>query len=596
MVAELPSRFKFKKTLHESSFGSVLVVWDVQAKKDVVIKRFDPEHHAAYLREVSAGFGLKHQSLVYCLETFYLEDNTGCLVFEYFPQGNLLQYMNTVGQLSVPEAIQCLKSLLSALIYLHESGRIHCDIKPSNIFLRSSSVKAFEFVLGDFGVACSAREAQLQRYAAGSPAYTAPERLIGGFEPNSDLYSLGILGYELLVGVRPFQGSVDEIRRAHNAKQPDLSKVSCQAMRDFLASLLAKSQMARMPTARLAYRVLTQVEAGVKYQRIAEGGTKRRAVMLAKSRSPIRSLSAKSKGSVDAVSRNGRKGSAQNWQRVSAFLLESAPRSLMLVEVEGVPLVGAQYDNHMEFYDLLGSLVPNLTIVGTLHQLGPGAEQILYYAAYSVLSLALATGERRCLLSDCHDLRAFAWRDGTLAWCDTRAWHLQGVQADQLVDRPMHQYAFSPLACVMGPQKFLLTDGVMNQTLILLDLLQACERKWHVDGPIMAVAPSASSALALTLGTDQSLGQSLWYIDYHEGCRQMPLTFRPTSACVVGDSLWLHEQASQTIFRVTQRMCVEPIGRGINGASHLAVDAQARTLAMLATIEKQHYEVRVWQR
>ena len=89
----------------------------------------------------------------------------------------------------------CLHDILNVLIYLHALNRIHCDIKPENIFLRPKLDGQFEFVLGDLGAACFIREAREGQHVIGTPAYIAPERIRNQFFFNSDLYSLGVVAF-----------------------------------------------------------------------------------------------------------------------------------------------------------------------------------------------------------------------------------------------------------------------------------------------------------------------------------------------------------------------------------------------------------------
>lgn len=581
MVENLPQRYTYQDTIHESTFGSVYLGWDETAHRQVVIKRFEPEHHAAYLKEISAGFGLEHPHLAFCVDTFYLQDNTGCLVFEYYPQGTLLKQLESAGRLGVPEVVTCLKSVLSALMYLHELGRIHCDIKPSNIFLKLTATKKYHYALGDFGVACFAREVQNQRYTAGSPAYTAPERLLGGFEPNSDLYSLGILGYELMVGARPFDGSVDEIRHAHNAKRADLEKIACDPMRDFIGSLLAKSQLERMPTARLAYRVLSQVEEAIKHHSISRGV---RPWHMPKTAKPM------------SVVRHTTDSGHCGWGRVGSFLLAAEPRGVMVLELDGLVVVGAQYDNHLEFYDLQGVLLPDLTVIGTHHQFVSGSNHVAYYSAQTIQYFDMESTARKTIVQPCRDLRAFAVNQGTVAWCDGTAWHLQSPGTLHQVDLRMHQYALAPIAHVLNNNAFLLTDGVMNQELLLWHAEQESQRVWTFDGPIFAVAVGRSSALVLTMGTNQTHGQFLWRVAFDAEPKKVALPFSIKSACVSGEFFWVQAADSGEIFCVEQDETVTTSGIKTSSATHLGVDAGEQFLAAVVAVEKQHCEVRVWQR
>jgi serine/threonine-protein kinase len=167
-----------------------------------------------FAQEVALSLTLNHANLVRGLSG-RPEGEGAFLALEYFEEGTLEDSLKK-GPLSLEVATECLAQIAQALIYLHDRGIIHQDVKPSNIF-----IDGLLFKLGDFGVA-KTRENPKPLERAGSPFYMAPELFRGEpATPASDAYSFGVMAFELLVGKRPFTGeTIEEITYAHLHKMP----------------------------------------------------------------------------------------------------------------------------------------------------------------------------------------------------------------------------------------------------------------------------------------------------------------------------------------------------------------------------------------
>src|SRR5512139_3404459 len=152
-----------------------------------------------------------------------LLDSDRYLVMEYIKGPSLLKYLNSLHekdkQLDFPQVVRFMNSMTSALQYAHDSGVIHRDIKPGNILLssRSSDIVLgkelpddFEPVLTDFGLVRfidSSQHTTGSGAIAGTPAYMSPEQARGELtDGRTDVYSLGIVLYEILAGHLPFEG------------------------------------------------------------------------------------------------------------------------------------------------------------------------------------------------------------------------------------------------------------------------------------------------------------------------------------------------------------------------------------------------------
>src|SRR6476469_5943691 len=210
--------------------SSVFIARDNSLGRDVVVKVLPYELAATvsverFKREIMLSAALQHPHIVPVLSagetTFDADDPAGIRLpffIKPFVEGESLRTRLARGPVSVREAVSILKDVARALVYAHGRGVIHRDIKPDNILLSGGSA-----TVTDFGVAkaiTASREGNkpqpqtrsgtitLVGTSIGTPAYMAPEHAAG--DPNTDhradLYALGIVGYEMLVGTPPFHG------------------------------------------------------------------------------------------------------------------------------------------------------------------------------------------------------------------------------------------------------------------------------------------------------------------------------------------------------------------------------------------------------
>jgi tRNA A-37 threonylcarbamoyl transferase component Bud32 len=199
-------RFVRQRALGSGAFGKVLRAYDLELGIEVAIKRasrgahYDPAVRQQLLQaartEIAAASRLDHPGIarVYGLLAVAGGDT---LVIEEFVEGRTLRQTMEAG-LDPARALTLLSRIAFALAAVHGAGVIHRDLKPDNIVLRGGEAP----VLIDFGVAllASARE----QPGVGTPAYMAPEQRHGRrVDARADLYALGVIAYELLMGARP---------------------------------------------------------------------------------------------------------------------------------------------------------------------------------------------------------------------------------------------------------------------------------------------------------------------------------------------------------------------------------------------------------
>lgn len=194
--------------------GSAIVYWarDRALLRDVAIKvvrpRFagsDDEAIARLEREARTVARLQHPNIVTVHAVRRLDDGGVALIMQLVPGRTLKQAIQEDGPFDAERAERVLRDVAEALAFAHAHGVVHRDVKPENVFLDSSTGRA---MLSDFGIAHSKEydvRLTMTGAAIGTPAYMAPEQIDGGpANARSDLYSLGLVAWEMLTGVRPW--------------------------------------------------------------------------------------------------------------------------------------------------------------------------------------------------------------------------------------------------------------------------------------------------------------------------------------------------------------------------------------------------------
>ncbi|MEB3293073.1 MAG: serine/threonine-protein kinase [Synechococcales bacterium] len=209
------SNYRLLGLVGRGQFGRVSCAIHRQTGQLVALKELDqqfPTHQ--FLRELRFLLTLQHPNIVTCWACEH--STTGrYLVTDYCEGGTLRQLMDQLESLPTAIALEMIVQILAGLDHAHHLNILHCDIKPENILL-TLQPQGWIAKLTDFGIARLTTEAQSpdQRFN-GSPAYMAPERFYGQYSATTDVYAVGILLYELLVGDRPFTGTPGKLMTAH---------------------------------------------------------------------------------------------------------------------------------------------------------------------------------------------------------------------------------------------------------------------------------------------------------------------------------------------------------------------------------------------
>jgi serine/threonine protein kinase len=213
--------YRLLRLLGRGAFAEVYLGEHLYLKSQAALKvlhtSLEEEDVEQFLAEGQTLARLRHPNIVRVLE-FFVDQGTPVLVMDYAPSATIRQRYPRGSYLSLETTVTYVKQIASALQYAHNLNVIHRDIKPENILLGSSQ----NVMLSDFGIALLSPSPELlsTQDMAGTLPYMAPEQLRGKPGFASDQYSLGVVVYEWLCGVRPFEGSYWQIATQHVSASP----------------------------------------------------------------------------------------------------------------------------------------------------------------------------------------------------------------------------------------------------------------------------------------------------------------------------------------------------------------------------------------
>jgi serine/threonine protein kinase len=199
--------------------------------------------HKRFVQEIEIAGAVSHPNLARVLD-HGVDESRPYVAFEYFPMGDLGGLIST--GIAPNMACRIVGQVAAGLSALHEAGIIHRDVKPSNVMVRSAS----SFALTDFGTAKRLRiDTTLTPHGqvVGTPAYVSPEQITRKpISPATDIYSLGMMFYELLSGAKAFSGpDYHQVLHAHLTQAPAALPERLRAFQPLVDRMVAKNPAAR---------------------------------------------------------------------------------------------------------------------------------------------------------------------------------------------------------------------------------------------------------------------------------------------------------------------------------------------------------------
>jgi predicted Ser/Thr protein kinase len=260
MSATQPSslgKYEIRGTLGRGAMGTVYDGWDPMIDRRVAIKTVrlpDAEDEEAveglarFKREAQAAGRLTHPNIVGVFD-YGETDEVAYIVMEFVEGRSLKEVLGAEERMLLSDIVALMEDVLAGLTYSHSRGVVHRDIKPANIML----TKAGQAKIADFGIARIEASSMTQAGTVmGTPAYMSPEQFMGQVvDQRTDIYSCGVMLYQLLTGDRPFDGSMTAImHKALTTTPPRPSELAVTSPAS-LDGVVARA-MARRPEDRYA--------------------------------------------------------------------------------------------------------------------------------------------------------------------------------------------------------------------------------------------------------------------------------------------------------------------------------------------------------
>ena len=262
----LNNRYELLEQIGKGGMAAVYRARDVMLERTVAIKVLredfsgDPVFQERFRQEARAAANLAHPNIV-TVHDFGLDDGQLFIVMENVPGTDLKSLLKKRGRFEPEEALPLLIQACAGIGYAHRAGLVHCDVKPQNLLVTPD----MRLKVTDFGIARALATIQPDEQSDivwGSPQYFAPEQASGAApSPASDVYSLGIILYELLTGTLPFRAaSATDLAHLHvEAEPPPISELLPEVpptLEQILMKVLAKEPAQRYRTADQFGRVL----------------------------------------------------------------------------------------------------------------------------------------------------------------------------------------------------------------------------------------------------------------------------------------------------------------------------------------------------
>jgi serine/threonine-protein kinase len=206
----IEGRYKYIEKIGKGAFGTVLLMEDTVVEERLILKFLNPnvasdeEMMKRFVHELRYSRKITHKNVIRIYDFLYIQGNYA-ISMEYFPSHTLGGEIVNEKPVALKRAVKFGIDIATGMAVAHQAGIVHRDLKPANVLIDNDSL----LKIVDFGVAAAQSQGDTQLtktgYVIGSPKYMAPEQILGKkVDERADIYSLGVILYELFTGVPPY--------------------------------------------------------------------------------------------------------------------------------------------------------------------------------------------------------------------------------------------------------------------------------------------------------------------------------------------------------------------------------------------------------
>ena len=255
----IEGRYKYIEKIGKGAFGTVLLMEDTVVEERLILKFLNPnvssdeEMMKRFVHELRYSRKITHKNVIRIYDFLYIRGNYA-ISMEYFPSHTLGGEIVNEKPVALKRAVKFAIDIATGMAVAHQAGIVHRDLKPANVLIDNDSL----LKIVDFGVAAAQSQGDTQLtktgYVIGSPKYMAPEQILGKkVDERADIYSLGVILYELFTGVPPYsRGDHMSVMYQHvqgKARQPiEINKNLPPELNDLVVKCMSLDKAKRAQT------------------------------------------------------------------------------------------------------------------------------------------------------------------------------------------------------------------------------------------------------------------------------------------------------------------------------------------------------------
>ncbi len=241
-------RYKYIEKIGKGAFGTVLLMEDQVVDEQLILKFLNPnvssdeEMMKRFAHELRYSRKITHRNVIRIYDFLHLQ-GAYAISMEYFPSHTLSGEIPEGGAMTIKKCLKYSRDIATGMAVAHQAGVIHRDLKPANVLVNTDGL----LKIVDFGVAAAASSGDTQLtktgYVIGSPKYMAPEQILGKkVDETADIYSIGVLMYEMSTGVPPYsRGDHMSVMYQHVQGKAKAAQEINSTIPDSLAAVISKA-------------------------------------------------------------------------------------------------------------------------------------------------------------------------------------------------------------------------------------------------------------------------------------------------------------------------------------------------------------------